>query len=327
MPTPENAALIRQLHETMLRIRRFEERTAELVESKEINCPCHLYIGQEAVATGICASLRKEDYLLGNHRSHGHYLAKGGDCRSIMAELFCKATGCSKGRGGSMHLFNAEIGLLGTVPMVAATIPVAVGAALSSYLMNQRRISVAFFGDGATEEGVFFESVNFAALKKLPVIFVCENNYMSSHLPLLDRRTTESLHEIVRMHGLHTERVDGMDVLEVYRVGREAAARARAGMGPTFIEAETYRFRGHVGPRDDLDVGIRDPDVLQSWIERCPIVKIERMMIDEGIATRDELDAIDRRIIEEVEDSVTYSRNSEYPDPAGFADYVYIENK
>jgi acetoin:2,6-dichlorophenolindophenol oxidoreductase subunit alpha len=318
------AEKVLEFHLHLLRIRLFEERAAELLEAKIINTACHLYIGQEAVATGVCRAMKTEDYIFGNHRSHGHYLAKGGTMRSIMAELLCKATGCAKGRGGSMHLYNKEIGLLGTVPMVAATIPVGVGAALSAKLRKSGQVSVAFFGDGATEEGVFFEAINFAALHKLPMIFVCENNYMSSHLPLLDRRPMEKLYTMVAGSMIESVRADGMNVIEMYDVTTQAIERARAGEGPTFIEAETYRYRGHVGPKDDLDVGIRDRDVLQSWIDRDPILQIEKAIIELGYATQEDLSRIRTDIKAEVEDSVEFAVNSPDPDPAGLMDHVFI---
>jgi acetoin:2,6-dichlorophenolindophenol oxidoreductase subunit alpha len=298
-----------EFHSHLLRIRMFEERCAELLEAKIINTACHLYIGQEAVATGVCRAMKTEDYIFGNHRSHGHYLAKGGSMRSIMAELLCKATGCAKGRGGSMHLYNKEIGLLGTVPMVAA---------------KSGQVSVAFFGDGATEEGVFFEAINFAALHKLPMIFVCENNYMSSHLPLLDRRPIEKLFEMVTGSGVKSIRADGMNVIEMFDVATQAIERARNGEGPNFIEAETYRYRGHVGPRDDLDVGIRDRDVLQSWIDRDPILQIESAMLELGYANQEDLSQIRTDIKAEVEDAVEFAISSPDPDPAGLMDHVFI---
>src|SRR3989454_6639819 len=184
--------LLRGMYVSMLRIRLFEERVAELVEAGEIKTPCHLYIGQEAIAVGVCAALERDDYVWGGHRSHGHYLAKGGDLRAMMAELHGKATGCSKGRGGSMHLVAPEVGILGTVPLVAATIPMAAGTALASRLRGDRRASVAFFGDGAVEEGAFHESMNLAAARQLPVVFVCENNLYASHLHLLERRRRDN---------------------------------------------------------------------------------------------------------------------------------------
>ncbi len=183
-----NPLFLRGLYTTMLRIRRTEECVAELVEKGEIRCPCHLCIGQEAIATGVCAVLRTDDYVFGGHRSHGHYLAKGGSLKEMMAELFGKSTGCARGRGGSMHLVAPEVGILGTVPIVAATIPMAVGTGLASKLRKDGRVSVSFFGDGAVDEGTFHESMNLAATWILPVVFVCENNLYSSHLHLLERR-------------------------------------------------------------------------------------------------------------------------------------------
>src|SRR5262245_48891519 len=180
----KSPALLQGLYKTMLRIRRTEECVAELVERGEIRCPCHLCIGQEAVAAGVCSVLQADDYVFGNHRSHGHYLAKGGSLKELMAELFGKTTGCAKGRGGSMHLVAPEVGILGTVPIVAATIPMAAGTALASKLRKDGRVSVSFFGDGAVDEGTFHEAMNLAAVWILPVVFVCENNLYSSHLHL-----------------------------------------------------------------------------------------------------------------------------------------------
>ena len=232
----------------MVRIRRFEERTADLEEANEIHTPCHLYIGQEAIAVGVCGALGNEDYVWGGHRSHGHYLAKGGDLRAMMAELYGKTTGCSRGRGGSMHLVAPEVGILGTVPLVAATIPLAVGAGLAAKLRGDRRVSVSFFGDGATEEGHFQESMNLAALYRLPVIFVCENNLYASHMSLLERRPLDNISKTAEQYGIPGVRLDGSDVVEVYRVSLEAVGRGRAGDGPTLLECRTYRWRGHVGP-------------------------------------------------------------------------------
>src|SRR2546422_6513026 len=185
--------LLHGMYVSMLRIRLFEERAAELVDAGEIKTPCHLYIGQEGIAVGVCEALERDDYVWGGHRSHGHYLAKGGNLRAMMAELYGRATGCSKGRGGSMHLVAPEVGILGTVPLVAATIPLAVGAALAARLRREPRVSVSFFGDGAVEEGNFHESMNLAAMHKLPVVFVCENNTYSSHLHLLERRGADNI--------------------------------------------------------------------------------------------------------------------------------------
>ena len=226
-------ALLRRMYTTMLRIREFEERLADLLEAGEVNCPCHLYTGQEAVAAGVCAALDTNDYVWGGHRSHGHYLAKGGDMGAMMAEIYGKATGCSGGRGGSMHLLATEVGILGTVPLVAATIPLAVGAGLASKMREDGRVSVSFFGDGATEEGHLHESVNMAAVYRLPVIFVCENNFYSSHMALLQRRAEDNIYKAGESQGIPGIRLDGNDVAAVYRTAAEAVDRARRNDGPT----------------------------------------------------------------------------------------------
>src|SRR5947209_1871968 len=202
-----------EFYRSMLLIRATEERLAELLDANEIHCPTHLYSGQEAIAVGVCGALRRDDYIFGGHRSHGHFLAKGGSLNTLLAEIYGKATGCSRGRGGSMHLVAPEVGLLGTVPLVAATIPIAVGTALASKLRKDGRISVAFFGDGATEEGHFHESLNLAALYELPVIFVCENNFYASHMGLMERRRADNIAKSADAHGMPGEAIDGNDVV------------------------------------------------------------------------------------------------------------------
>ena len=316
------ATTLKSLHISMVRIRLFEERVAGLLEDGTIKCPTHLYIGQEAVAAGVCASLETDDYVWGNHRSHGHYLAKGGDMNLIMAEMYGKKTGCAEGRGGSMHLIAKDVGILGTVPMVAATIPIAVGAALASVLQNTNRISVSFFGDGATEEGVFHESLNFASLKKLPVVFVCENNLFSSHLPIHDRRATDSIYKSALAYDIPSDRIDGNNAAEVFTTARIAIERARRGDGPTLIECRTYRWRGHVGPRWDLDVGIRDHSELKSWMDRCPIIDIERYMLDKGILTESERLEAHEGAKQEIEMAVEFADSSPFPDPEELMDHI-----
>ncbi len=315
------------MYRTMLRIRLLEEKAGELVEAGEIGCPVHLYIGQEAVATGICAALESDDYVWGNHRSHGHYLAKGGDMKALMAELLCKRDGCAGGRGGSMHIYAGDVGILGTVPMVAATIPIAVGAALSASMKDSGQVSVAFFGDGATEEGVFHESLNIASLYKLPVIFVCENNLYSSHLSLSARRAVGELHLHADPYGIPGIRVDGNDVIEVHKVASQAVARARAGSGPTLLECMTYRWRGHVGPRLDLDRGIRSEAELRTWMDRCPIKGLGIHLTQYGLATEDELETIQQEVRNEVEESVEYAYRSPYPEGHEVTKHVFVEKE
>ncbi|MFZ0248138.1 thiamine pyrophosphate-dependent dehydrogenase E1 component subunit alpha [Candidatus Binatus sp.] len=315
-------SLLRRMYRTMVLIRRFEEAVADRVTAGEIKTPCHLYIGQEAVATGVCSALDREDYVWGGHRSHGHYIAKGGDIRALMAEIFCRATGCSEGRGGSMHICAPEVGILGTVPLVAATIPLAAGAALASKLRNDRRVSVSFFGDGATEEGHFHETLNIAGLYRLPVLFVCENNFYSSHLHLSERRVCDNIDSAGQLHGVESVRVDGNDVLAVRDAATRAVDRARNGMGPTLIECRTFRWRGHVGPSWDMDVGIKRKDDLKQWIERDPIRLLREVLLAQG-ESPEEVDAVETECGDLIEDAVGFAKNSPEPDPRQLLQHVF----
>lgn len=264
----------------MTLIRRAEETIAQLVEDGVARCPCHLYIGQEAIATGVCAALTPEDTVWGGHRSHGHYLAKGGSLEGLFAEVLGKATGCAEGRGGSMHLLAREQGILGTVPIVAATVPLAAGAALAYKTRNEPHVAVAFFGDGTLEEGHVHETMNLAALYQLPVIFVIENNLYASHMHWSERRREDNLHEAGLFHGIPGDRVDGNDAESVYSHASAAIERARLGGGPSVIECRTFRWRGHVGPSMDIDVGVQRRGELDEWLERDPIAQLEARLQD-----------------------------------------------
>jgi TPP-dependent pyruvate/acetoin dehydrogenase alpha subunit len=263
---------------TMQRIRRAEETIAAMVESGEARCPCHLYIGQEAVAAGVCAALERQDTVWGGHRSHGHYLAKGGPLEGLFAEVLGKLTGCAGGRGGSMHLLATEHGILGTVPIVAGTVPLAAGAALAAKMRGEPHVAVAFFGDGTVEEGHVHETLNLAALYQLPLIFVCENNLYSSHLHWSERRRADNLHTAGTFHSVPGKRVDGNDVEQVCRAARVAVARARRGEGPSLLECRTFRWRGHVGASTDTDVGVHRSGELAEWLTRDPITRVEQSL-------------------------------------------------
>jgi pyruvate dehydrogenase E1 component alpha subunit len=321
----EDRTCLTSLFITMHRIRLFEEMLATLIEAGEIKTPCHLYIGQEAVATGICAALGQDDTVWGCHRSHGHYLAKGGDMNALMAEILGKATGCSMGRGGSMHVFDLRVGILGTVPLVGATIPLATGAALAYKIQKQARVSVAFFGDGATEEGVFHESMNLAAAQRLPVVFVVENNLYASHLHILERRGQDNIAMSAGAHGMAGKVLDGNDVEAMRRAAQEAVARAKNGEGPTLLEARTFRWRGHVGPSWDMDVGVQRNDMLQEWLPRDPIAQTRARLLTLGGTSR-ELDALVAQAQAEVDASVRFARESQYPDPETVSDHVFMTN-
>jgi pyruvate dehydrogenase E1 component alpha subunit len=304
----------------MLRIRMVEERIAELYPEQEMRCPVHLCIGQEAVAVGVCASLRPTDLVLSGHRSHGHYLAKGGDLRAMLAEIYGRATGCARGKGGSMHLVDLAAGFLAATPIVASTIPIAVGAALGGRLRGEDRVVVSFFGDAATEEGVFHESVNFAVLKQLPVLFVCENNLYSVHSPLSVRQPSgRSIADLVRGHGLPSIQADGNDVQEVARRAAEAAVRARSGGGPSFLEFITYRWREHCGPFPDNDLGYRPAGEFEQWQGRDPI---QRLQIELGLDP-DEVADLAAELQAEIDEGVAFARNSPFPEPHEMNEDVY----
>jgi TPP-dependent pyruvate/acetoin dehydrogenase alpha subunit len=318
------AELLTAMHTTMLRIRLFEERVADLVTEGEIVCPTHLYIGQEAVASGVCAALRRDDWVFSTHRSHGHYIAKGGDSKALMAELYGKATGCSRGRGGSMHLASPQLGLPGSSAIVAGTVPLAVGAALAFCLQSKDSVAVSFFGDGAANEGVFYESLNFAALKKLPVVFVCENNLYSTHMPISACLADTDIRKKSEMFNIPGMRVDGNNVAEVYRAAREAVANARRGQGPTLIECLTYRWRGHVGPNLDLDKGLRSREELDYWMSCCPIKALERFLLGHNIISEAGKKRIHNAVEKEVDEALAFARQSLFPDKSELSQNVFL---
>lgn len=322
--TAISPAILRSLYITMLRIRRFEERVAELLCGQtEIICPVHLYIGQEAVATGVCANLNKDDYVFSTHRSHGHYIAKGGDIDALMAELYGRATGCSKGRGGSMHLVSAEVGLPGSSAIVAGTIPLAVGAGLAFARAGQGRVAVAFFGDGAVNEGAFYESLNFASLRKLPVVFVCENNLYSTHMPVSACLANTSIYEKAAAFNMPGVRIDGNNVCEVFETSKKAVKAARGGQGPTLIECLTYRWRGHVGPNFDLDKGLRAREELDSWMARCAISSLETFLLANDVLSETEKARIGEDVNQEIEKALVFARQSPYPEENSLLDNVF----
>lgn len=318
--------LLEDLYRMMIRIRLCEESFVVPINAKDILCPCHLYSGQEAIAAGLCASLTDEDYIFGNHRSHGHYLAKGGDLKALVAEIYCRETGCSRGRGGSMHLIDPNRGMLGSAPIVAGTISLALGAALASSIREDGRLTVSFFGDGATGEGVLYESLNFAALKKLPIIFACENNFYATHMPIRDCRVSPSIYRMAEPLGIHSCEVDGNDVLAVYEAGREAVSRCRQGDGPVFMEFLTYRFRGHVGPDDNIQgchTDIRPKAELDAWLEKDPITRFESYLKDNHLLDEARLAEIKAQEDRNVAEAHAYAQSSPYPMKEELEKYVF----
>ena len=312
-----------ELYRMTLKIRKVQLKIDELYHEDEMKTPVHLYIGQEAVATGVCANLNVDDYVFSNHRGHGHYIAKGGDVNAMVAELYNRETGCSKGRGGSMHLIDTSVGLMGSSSIVGDCIPLGTGAALGTLLQRKNGVSVAFFGDAAVEEGVLYESINFAMLKKLPVVYVCENNFYSVFSPLSNRQAEDNIYR--RFEGLSIPgyRVDGNNVIEVYRVAKEAIDNARKGLGPSFIEARTYRLRDHHGTGSGVEVGYRTQEEVDAWAARCPVECFEGFLLKQERITTAEVEELAAAIDREVDEAFKFAESSPLPDEDDVLKYLY----
>ena len=308
----------------MLRIRLLEESFVEPIINGQIKTPCHLYSGEEAIAVGICANLNKNDVLFGNHRSHGHYLAKGGSMNKLTAEIFGKITGCSKGRGGSMHVTDPKCGVAGTIPIVAGAISLAVGSALAMKIRNQKRVTVSFFGDGATTEGLLHESLNFAALKKLPVLFVCENNLYATHMPIKECSANTKLYKMAQ-HLMTSIRIDGDDVLKVFETSKKLIKNIRNNKGPAFIECLTYRQRGHVGPDDNIQgehTDIRGEKEVKAWLKKDPIKRFEKYLLNKKILDKKQKEKIYQMTNKQVDQTYRFMRKSPFPQKSELLKHV-----
>lgn len=305
-----------RMYSMMVAIRTVEDSIAEGIIRGEIGCPCHLYSGEEAVAVGVCSSLRKDDWAYSNHRSHGHFLAKGGNMEKLLAEVYCRRTGASRGRGGSMHLCAPEIGFPGSSAIVAGTISIAVGSALAFKMMNMDRIAVTFFGDGASNEGALYESLNIAALYRLPVLFVCENNLYSTHMPISKILADTDISKKAIAFGVPATRIDGNDVLLVYETAKRLIKSIRRGDGPKFLECMTYRHRGHVGPNYDLEKGLRSQAELDSWLARDPIKILQKSMLESGLWSEKDLREVRRNVLRKVRATQEKARRASWPDCA-----------
>lgn len=316
--------LLLTLYRQMQLIRVVELRIAELYPEQDMRCPVHLSVGQEAAEAGACVALESRDYVMSGHRSHGHYLGKGGDLKRMMAEIYGKATGCAGGVGGSMHLIDLEAGFLGAAPIVGSTIPIAVGSAFASKLRGDDSVTMLFLGDGATECGVFHESLNFAKLHELPVVFLCENNFFSVYSPMEVRQPKDrAIMALAEAHNIESHLGDGNDVVQSYQLAKRAVDKARAGQGPSFIELTTYRWLEHCGPNYDNDIGYRTEEEYQAWRAKEPVARYEAELIAWGVATRDQLDAITAEIAADMEEAVTFAKTSPFPPAAAMAQHVY----
>ena len=309
------------LFEKMLEIRRFEEKVWDLFGRNLIPGTLHLYIGEEATAVGVCANLRVDDYITSTHRGHGHCIAKGARLEPMMAELLGKKTGYCKGKGGSMHVADASIGILGATAVVGSGIPIAVGAGLSCKLRKTDQVVACFFGDGASNNGTFHESLNMAAIWKLPIVFVCENNLYAMGTRISNVTAIDNIARRAIAYGMPGVTVDGNDAVAVFQAAREAVERARKGEGPTLLECQTYRHKGH--SRFD-PATYRPQEEVEEWMKRDPIVRLRKKLTEEQILSEEEAGEIDKRIIDEVEAAAGFALGSSYPELEEALEDVFV---
>ncbi len=316
-------ALLKSFYAEMQRIRVIEEEIADRYAEQKMRCPVHLSIGQEAVPVAVSALLSDDDQVVSTHRCHAHYLAKGGDLNAMMAEMHGKAPGCCGGRGGSMHLFDHKVGMLMSLPIVASSIPIGVGAAYGMKQQGKDSVCVVYLGDASVEEGVFHESANFAQLHKIPVIFLCENNLYSVYTHLGDRQPDRPLTQVAASHDLPTDHVDGNDVAAVHAAAEVAIDRARSGRGPSFLVADTYRWREHCGPNYDNDIGYRSEEEFQAWRVLDPIERLRRQLIDSGDLDDAGAQALTDGFKAEIDAAFDFAENAPYPEGQTAAGGVY----
>ncbi len=313
----------RAMFESMLRIRRIEEEIERRYHQDHMKTPIHLVIGQEAAAVGACAAMRTSDLMYCSHRTHGVYLAKGGDLRAMLCEMHCRVNGCAGSRGGSMHLIDKRVGMAGTSAIVGGAVPIATGAALAAQMQRRDDVVVVFIGDATTEEGVASESLNFAALKQLPVVFFCENNFYSVQSPLFTRQPVRDLCRWASAYGIPAVRVDGMNVLAVHEASAAAIARARAGGGPTFIEAPLYRVRAHGGAGDDSKTGYRAVAERDAWVPYDPITLFGQFLKTSGVFDDGQMTELEATIAAEIAEAFEFALNSPNPVEADLYKFVY----
>lgn len=313
-----------EIYRIMVKIRRFDETIIQLYADGEIPGFMHLYIGEEAVAAGICAALHKSDYITSTHRGHGHCIAKGGRLDYMMAELFGRKTGYCKGKGGSMHIADLDIGILGANGIVGGGIPIAVGAGVGIQYKNDNDVVVCFFGDGATNGGLFHEACNLASVWDLPVIFVCENNQYAQTTPQTEHQKIHDVAERALAYNMKSVIIDGNDVIKVYETSLEAVKKAREGGGPTFIECKTYRWRGHW---EGDPQPYRTQDEVEEWKLKCPLIRFRKYLIENKVERKQDLERVDKEIEDELQKAVEFARISPFPDPREALEDVYTVYK
>ena len=312
---------LRDMLRTMITIREFELKVAELFAAGKIPGSVHSYVGEEAIATGICASLREDDYITSTHRGHGHLIAKGGDLKRMMAELYGKKTGYCKGKGGSMHIADLDLCILGANGIVGGGINIAVGAALSAQYRGTDQVAVCFFGDGASNQSTFHEGINLASIWDLPVVFVCENNMYGVSMSQKHSMRISDIADRAKAYAIPGLAVDGNDVIAVHEAAQEAVRRARAGQGPTLMECKTYRMRGHFeGDR----AAYRDPGEVEEWAEKDPVKRLRDKLLEIGMLSRYEAEKMEREVKERLEEAVKFAEESPFPAPEETLEDVYF---
>ncbi len=319
-----NRTIATELLRRMKRIRHIEETIASKYSQWNIRCPVHLSTGQESVSAAVGLALKGDDFAVSTHRSHGHYLGKGGNLKKMIAELYGKVTGCSKGKGGSMHLIDTSVGFMGSTAIVGGTIPIGVGLGLSIKLHKTDQVSCVFLGDGAVEEGVFYESVNFAALKKLPVLFICENNFYSVYSSLSARQPAgRRIYQMVGGMGCLSVYGEGNDVLAVYAKVASAIDMIRKGRGPYFFEFDTYRWREHCGHNFDNDLGYRSEEEYEAWKDKDPILSLEYYLLNKSMLTKENIKIMESIIDKEVINAFEFAERSPFPGPKEAISDIY----
>jgi TPP-dependent pyruvate/acetoin dehydrogenase alpha subunit len=311
--------LIKRWYRSLYRIRKVEEEIVRIYPTDKIKSPVHLSIGQEAISVGVCEATRHDDVVFGSYRGHAMYLAKGGDPRKMIAELYGKETGCAKGKGGSMHFIDRDKGVMGTSAIVGTTIPISVGYAYGLKYKHRDSVVVSFFGDGAVDEGAFHESMNFAALKKLPVLFVCENNYYAIHSYHLNRRHSDNICERAKSYGMPAERIEDGDIFKIYEIAKKYIEKIRYGEGPAFIECITCRWKEHVGPNDDFHLRYRSEEEVARWKENDQLIKL-RGLLDSHI-----ISAVESEVEQEIKEAFEFAEKSPFPEGKALYEDLFEE--
>jgi TPP-dependent pyruvate/acetoin dehydrogenase alpha subunit len=312
--------MVSRFYRSLYRIRRVEEEIARIYPTDKIKSPVHLSIGQEAVSVGACEALGPDDVVFGTYRGHAMYLAKGGDMKRMIAELYGKETGCAAGKGGSMHLIDTKNGVMGTSAIVGTTIPISVGYAYGLKFKGKDSAVVSFFGDGAVDEGAFHESLNFAALKKLPVLFLCENNFYAIHSHHMNRRHSDNVCQRAEAYGMPTRRLEDSDIFKIYEAVDECLGGIRRGEGPVFLEILTCRWKEHVGPGDDFHLGYRTKEEVDWWMENDELKKLA------AIVDKEERKALEAEVELEIKEAVEFAEQSAFPTADALFDDVYKDS-